>query len=129
MNREHVDTHPTILIIDDSKELLEVVELILEKQGYNAITQTSSIDIVAFVKEIKIELLILDVVLNGTNGRDICKQLKSNPATNYFPIILMSASPEYLRDHKECDADGIIEKPFDIRGLLSKVEKLVVGSW
>jgi len=129
VNREHVDTHPTILIIDDSKELLEVVELILEKQGYNAITQTSSIDIVAFVKEIKIELLILDVVLNGTNGRDICKQLKSNPATNYFPIILMSASPEYLRDHKECDADGIIEKPFDIRGLLSKVEKLVVGSW
>ena len=120
-----MESRTTILIIDDSKELLEVLQLILEKQGYNSITQTSSIDIAGFLKSNRIDLLIIDVVLNGSNGRDICSQLKSNADTNYFPIILMSASPEYLRDHKDCEADDIIEKPFDIKGLLGKVEKLL----
>jgi len=45
------ETGPIILIIDDSKELLEVVQLIFEKQGYDAINKTSSIDIFAFVKK------------------------------------------------------------------------------
>jgi len=69
--------------------------------------------------------MIIDVILNGTNGRDICKELKSDDSTNYFPVILMSASPEYLREYNECGADGIIEKPFDIKTLFRKVEKLV----
>ncbi len=119
---------PTILIIDDSKELLEVVQLLLEKQGYKVITQTSSNDIAEFVQEIKISLLIIDVILNGANGRDVCRELKSSARTNYFPIIIMSASPKYLRDHTDCEADDFIEKPFDTRTLFRKVGK-VVGSW
>ncbi len=124
----NMKARPVILVIDDSKELLEVVQLICEKQGYDAITNTSSIDIAAFVTEHKIDLLIIDVILNGENGRDICKELKSNAGTNYFPIILMSASSEHLSDHGDCDADDIIEKPFDIKTLFGKVGKWVVGS-
>ena len=122
MNQESA---PVIMVIDDSKELLEVVKLIFEKQGYIAVTSTSSVDIPSFVSEHKIDLLIIDVILNGANGRDICKELKLNSATNYFPIILMSASPEYLREHTECEADDYIEKPFDIKTLFKKVERLV----
>ena len=125
MNQQNIEDKRTILIIDDSKELLEVVQLILEKEGYNAITKTSSTDIADYVREIKINLLIIDVILNGANGRDVCKELKSNAGTNYFPIIIMSASPKYLRDHKSCDADDFIEKPFDMGTLFRKVEKLV----
>ena len=125
MDQATSTANSVIMIMDDSKELLEVVQLIFEKQGYNAITTTSSIDIAAFVTSQRIDLLIIDVILNGANGREICKTLKSDPRTNYFPIILMSASPEYLFGYRDCDADDFIEKPFDIRSLFGKVEKLV----
>ena len=77
------------------------------------------------VAEEKIDLLILDVILNGSNGRQICRDLKSNGKTNYFPIMLMSASPEYLAHPEVCQADDIIEKPFDIKALVKKIDGLL----
>ena len=114
-----------ILVIDDSKDLLEVFQLIFEQQGINAITKTSALDIAAFVEAERIDLLIIDVILNGANGRQICRQLKSKSKTNYFPIVLMSASPEYLFDPHECGADDTVEKPFDIKLLMKKIKMLV----
>ncbi len=116
---------PRVLIIDDSSELLEVFKIIFEKQGYEIITQSSSTDIFSIVQDNKIDILLLDVFLNGINGRDICKQLKSDPLTNYFPIVLISASPENLIDLNECGADGFIEKPFDINFIVSKINSLL----
>lgn len=115
----------TILIIDDSAELLEVFKLVFEKQGYNIITRSSSADIISFIQNNKIDILLLDVFLNKINGRQVCKQLKDDPSTSYFPIVLMSASPENLLDLEECSADGYIEKPFDIKYLVKKIESLL----
>jgi DNA-binding response OmpR family regulator len=70
-------------------------------------------------------MLILDVLLRGANGRTVCRELKSNKRTNYFPIVLMSASPECLIDFRECDADDFIEKPFDIHTVLNKIDYLL----
>ena len=112
----------SILIIDDSEELLEVLTLILERQGYAVITKNCAKDITSFVQNTHIDLLFLDVLLLGIDGRDICKELKSDPATAYFPIILMSATPKYLLDFKVCNADDFLEKPFDINFLLSKID-------
>jgi DNA-binding response OmpR family regulator len=116
---------PTILIIDDSSELLEVFKMIFEKQGYNIITKTSFSNIFPILSTTKIDLLLLDVILNDMDGREICRQLKSNAATNYFPIIIMSASPENLIDAAQYGADSSIEKPFDINGVMEKVNSLV----
>jgi DNA-binding response OmpR family regulator len=121
-------TKLTILIIDDSAELLEVFKIVFEKQGYNIITKSSSADIIAFIQNNSIDILLLDVFLDNINGRHICKQLKSDPSTNYFPIVLMSASPENLQDLDECNADGYIEKPFDIKYVVKKIEDLLVNS-
>jgi DNA-binding response OmpR family regulator len=115
----------TILIIDDSAELLEVFKLVFEKQGYNIITRSSSADIFTFIQNNTIDILLLDVFLNRINGRDVCKQLKADASTNNFPIVLMSASPENLQDLDECSADGYIEKPFDIKYLVKKIETLL----
>ena len=115
----------SILIIDDSEELLEVFAMILEKHGYEVITKPNSTDISFFVQANTIDLLFLDVFLPGTNGRDICRELKSNPETSYFPIILMSATPENLIDFGECLADDFIEKPFDLDLLTEKLNSVL----
>jgi len=119
-------TKPTILVIDDCEEILEIFKLVFEAKGYEITTKKSAIDIFTFVQDNKIDILILDIVLNGiTSGRHICKGLKSNPLTNYFPIILISASPELLFDFRECDADGFIEKPFDLEVAIRKIDALL----
>jgi DNA-binding response OmpR family regulator len=115
----------TVLVVDDSEELLDIFKLIIEKAGGVIITKTSANDLVSFVQRYRVDMLILDVLLKGNNGRTVCKQLKSNQQTNYFPIVLMSASPEYLVDFKECNADDCIEKPFDIYAVLNKINYLL----
>ena len=114
-----------ILVIDDSEELLEVFKFIFEKQGYEIITKKTVTGIAAFVSNNIIDILILDVRINEIDGRHICKELKSSPLTNYFSIVLMSASPEYLVDFEECNADDFIEKPFDINKVIVKINSLV----
>jgi DNA-binding response OmpR family regulator len=117
---------PSLLVIDDCVEILEIFKLVFETKGYQVITKKSAIDIFIFVENNKIDILILDIILNGvTSGRRICKELKSNPLTNYFPIILISASPELLFDFRECDADGFIEKPFDLEVAVRKIDSLL----
>ena len=114
-----------ILIIDDSQELVDVFKIIFEKQGYEIIGKTSATDIFTIASETKIDILFLDVYLNHTNGREICRKLKANPSTNYFPIILMSGTPANLIDPEECNADGFMEKPFNIENITDTINSLL----
>jgi DNA-binding response OmpR family regulator len=115
-------SYERILVIDDSEELLDVLSLILARQGYTVIIKNSPDGIADFVQRNHIDLLLLDVILMGNNGRHVCRSLKSDHRTDYFPIILMSATPQLLLNLDECIADGRLEKPFDISLLLRKVE-------
>ena len=110
-----------ILVIDDSKELLQVLELILGKIGHTVFIKDSPDGVTDLVQKIKIDLMLLDVRLKAVNGRYICQELKSNSKTNYFPIILMSSYPSSLVHLKECAGDDFIEKPFTLDNLVSKV--------
>jgi adenylate cyclase len=123
-----IQTKPTVLIIDDSEDLLDVLQLILTKYGYNVLAQTGPNNIGDFVQRVKIDLLLLDVRLPNVSGRFVCKELKSNPITNYFPIVLMSASAKYGNSYKDCGADDFIEKPFNLTELITKVSTQVNAS-
>ena len=110
-----------VLVIDDSAEITELFKAILERQGYEVTTKNSPKDISGLVQLYKIDILFLDVILQSINGKTICKELKSDPRTNYFPIILMAANPANLKDYRECDADDALEKPFDLAVLTEKI--------
>ncbi len=124
MDPSTLSSKTRILIIDDSQQLLEALKMVLETGDHEVIIKTSTEDVFDFVQHTKIDILLIDVLLEGVNGKHICKELKSNLLTSYFPIILMSATPEYMVDFKECDADGILEKPFDINFLVAKINSL-----
>ncbi|HUZ59565.1 MAG TPA: response regulator, partial [Hanamia sp.] len=81
-----------ILVIDDDKAVLEVVETILVKEGYDVEIISDWRVVFTKIKEYKPDLVILDIFISGADGRVICKELKKSKTTLKIPVILFSAS-------------------------------------
>ena len=114
-----------VLVVDDDEGILEAFELMLTSAGYEVETSTKNGDY--FEQKLKNtpDLIILDVLLSGTNGKDICKKLKSQEHTKHIPIIMISAHPDAREIALEAGADDFIPKPFDMTDLLEKVKKYI----
>ena len=118
-------TKPKILILDDSADLLDALKLFLEYESFTVCTVTSEDLLKTELKRFKPDVIILDVYIHGhADGRNICKIIKSNKATTHIPVILMSVSKNGLEKFKECKANAVIEKPFDLSELLQKIRSL-----
>jgi len=114
-----------ILIVEGSEDLLEMLEFVLRINHYEVFCKKTADDVHDFVLDNNIDLLLLDVCSWGIHGRDICKKLKADCETAYFPVVLMSSNPKLLYDFRECDADGVIDKPFGLTVLLSKISAVI----
>ena len=114
-----------IIIIDDSIELLEVLKFFLEKNGYQVMILSHLGNFLDKIKNFQPDLIILDVLISGKDGREICLELKRNDESKKLCILLFSASPEHLKDYLLCEADDILEKPFNLTVLLQKVKEVL----
>ena len=112
-----------ILLIDDNEHIVEAVTLILTTEDYDVISFTEIKDIIKEVKKIKPDLILLDLLLSGGNGKDATTLLKNDKATGNIPIIIISAHPSAKTAAMEAKADAFLAKPFDIAVLLALVEK------
>src|SRR5437588_525373 len=112
----------TIAVIDDDPDILDALDFMLADAGYCVVTSEKGE--FAETMEPLPDVLILDVLLSGKDGRVICKKLKSDQKTRNLPVIMISAHPSAAKSSKEFGADDFVAKPFDIDDLLSKVEKL-----
>lgn len=109
-----------VLIIDDDPEILKVVSLILKSHGHEPVT-TSSEDS-AYIVEVKKgnykpDLILLDILLSGIDGRTLCHELKDDPNTSSIPIIMFSAYPNVRGSTKAAGANAFLAKPFGWREL------------
>jgi DNA-binding response OmpR family regulator len=113
-----------VLLVDDSQDLLEVLSSFLNIKGYNVETALSHEKAKNALSVFIPDVILLDVRINGDDGRKICREIKEkyNPD---IPIILLSASPELLEDYEECKADAIIEKPFNLQTVMEKVDEVI----
>jgi len=111
-----------IVLVDDSKDLLEVLKFFLEEKGYEVKTATNEYELQSIIKSFSPDLIILDIYLRGEDGREICKELRRNQETQYLCIIIFSASANSLLNYKEYGADGYIEKPFGLNEIVDKIE-------
>jgi DNA-binding response OmpR family regulator len=110
-------TH-TILVVDDDESILEVVQLVLESEGYSVQTCTTGACL-SDLEAHRPHLILLDVLLAGEDGRVLCQHLKSNEQTRTIPVILLSA--QSYKAINGCGADDYLEKPFDVDRLLTVV--------
>ena len=122
MNPCQIQLMSKIVIVDDSRDLLEVLKYFLEEKGYEVETATKQQDLIPLIKSFSPDVLILDIYLQAEDGRDICKELRKNEETKYLCILMFSASAKALANYKEYGADGYIEKPFGLNEIVNKIE-------
>lgn len=118
-----------ILVIDDEGDFLKLAKARLEANGYNILTLESGDRALEVTKREKPDLILLDIVMPGKNGRDVCRELKADPATRNTPVIVFTAyysEEECVKiNSKEIGADDHILKPFDAQTLLAKIKSLI----
>ena len=114
-----------ILIIDDDIDALRILQKILTKENHEVEILSQWHDTFSLVKTFQPQVILLDILLFGIDGRHISKQLKSNEQTRNIPIILITANPDIAKNIGTSGADDFLEKPFTKDELISKIEKLV----
>jgi len=117
-----------ILILDDDKDILDILAYMLSEEGYDIQTSMHGEDIMATIKGFAPDLILIDLMLAGLDGRSICRAIKQNPNTNHIPVIMITARPD-LRPHPHDDnaPDDLIAKPFDINNVIKKVAKYIAA--
>lgn len=114
-----------VLIIDDDTSIQEALRAILDYGGYKVEASDSIEKILKQKTEELPDLILLDLLLSGLDGRELAKQLKNDPRLGHIPIIMLSAHPSAAKSAKEGGADAFIAKPFDMNDLLDTVRRLI----
>ena len=114
-----------ILVVDDNADILDIVRIFLERNGYEVLTINKGDDILNNVVNYSPQIILLDVYLRGSNGVEICNQLKANASTRHIPIIMFSAQTNDYLILRKCAADDFISKPFDENVLVEKIDRLL----
>ena len=116
-----------ILVVDDEDYIVELISYNLVSSGYSVITANNGIDAVRITKEEKPSLILLDLMIPGLDGYDVCKAIRSDENTKDVLIIMLSAKGEELDKilGLELGADDYITKPFSIRELLARVKAIL----
>jgi DNA-binding response OmpR family regulator len=114
---------PIILAVDDTPEHLELLAKVLEGNGYEPCLAAGGLQALELVAKAEPDLILLDVLMPGLDGMEVCRRLKADPATRDVPVIFltcMSDSPDILAGF-EAGAVDYVAKPFRIPELLARV--------
>jgi DNA-binding response OmpR family regulator len=115
----------SILILEDNQDILDVVRETLIYEQFEVHGTTKSDEVITMVQNLAPNLIILDFRVTGTNGGEICRQIKQHPEFGNIPVIMFSA---YINKNSELfqyGCDDIIYKPFDLDELVKKVNVLL----
>lgn len=117
----------TILIVDDEEDIVELLELNLLREGYKVLTCGTGEQALQIARSKRPELMVLDLMLPGIDGLEVCKRLKSDPKTERIPIVILSAKGEEadIVTGLELGADDYVTKPFSGKVLVARVRRVL----
>ncbi|MBA2394435.1 MAG: response regulator transcription factor [Ktedonobacteraceae bacterium] len=110
-----------VVLVDDDLDILEAIQAMLEDEGYIVITTDRGEDIEEILRLEHPDLIVLDMLLSGKDGREIAKHLKSQESTRHIPILMLSAHPRAAKEAQGFAINGFLAKPFEMDELLAKV--------
>ena len=114
-----------IVVLDDDADICRMIEIMLQYRGYSVSSLTQAQQISKTISEHRPDLIIMDMLLSGQYGTDICSSLKSDPETKNICVIMMSAHPNAKEVCLRAGADEFLPKPFNFVDLMSKVDQLL----
>lgn len=116
----------TILVIDDELDILTLAIARLETSGYNVLKAETAEEGLAILKKKRPDLILLDILLPGMQGDELCRILKKDSGLKSIPVILFTASIVRVQAKiKEIGADDYIIKPFEPDMLIYKIKRLI----
>ena len=116
-----------ILAVDDEAHILELLSFNLEASGYRVVTATTGEDALAVCQRERPAMVLLDIMLPGMDGMEVCRRLKGQSTTADIPIIMLTAKGDEVDKilGLELGADDYITKPFSVRELIARVKALL----
>ena len=117
----------TVLIVDDEKDLVELVKYHLEKEGLKCLEARDGETALQMARERTPDLMVLDLMLPGVDGLEVCRKLRKDPKTSSIAIIMLTAKAEEVDRivGLEMGADDYMVKPFSPRELLARVKAVL----
>jgi len=118
---------PTILLIEDEEDIAALIKLQAEMSGYRIIIEMDGLNGFRAVEREKPDIVILDIMLPGMSGLDVCRKIKSSPDLKSIPVIIISAKSEELDVilGLELGADDYVTKPFSPKVLFSRIRAVL----
>lgn len=114
-----------ILVVDDEQDILEFLKEVLEDEGYSVVSTDNG----EYLERLSLldlpDLILLDVLLSGKDGRELVRYLKNQKETGEIPVIMISAHPTARESALASGADLFLAKPFDLTHLLDTIEQIV----
>jgi DNA-binding response OmpR family regulator len=117
-------TH-SILVVDDDPDISMMLKLMLEYKGYSVTVLSKVEETVKTLEGNNYSMAIIDMLLSGVSGIDICSRIRNNQSTAQCPVLMISAHPNAKEICLKAGADDFISKPFDMNDILSKISHLV----
>ena len=116
-----------ILVVDDNRENLELLEAYLEDLNCCTIAATDGPEALEIVKSDKPDLILLDIMMPKMSGFEVCRRVKNDPATTDIPIIMVTALNEYgdMQRGVDCGTDDFVSKPVNKIELLTRVRTML----
>lgn len=116
-----------VLIVDDEKDIVELITYNLKKEGFVTDSAPDGETALAKIKKGNYDLVILDLMLPGLQGIELCRILRNDPATSSLPVIMLTAKGEEVDKvlGLEMGADDYITKPFSPRELVARVNAVL----
>lgn len=116
-----------ILIVDDEEHILELIKFNLENNGYKVICADNGNDALKLARTEVPQLVLLDLMLPGIDGYDVCREIRKDSSISTMPVIMTTAKGEELDKilGLELGADDYITKPFSVRELVARVKAVL----
>jgi diguanylate cyclase (GGDEF)-like protein len=113
-----------ILLVDDERNILDIVKFNLEVEGFEVLTASDGMGALRIVQEVIPDLILCDIMMPELNGLEVCRRLKADGRTNQIPIVMLSAKAQSKDklDSIDAGADDFVTKPFDFSDLVARIK-------
>ncbi len=117
----------TVLVVDDEEDILELVKYNLAKEGYTVVTVTTGEDALAAARTKQPDAVVLDLMLPGVDGLEVCRRMKSDPTMRHIPIVMLTAkgTEADIVTGLQLGASDYVTKPFSPRVLTARVKAVL----